>query len=76
MSTVDDALASLAEQLADLSEQLADLALDRLRAAADPDEPDRAEAEALERRITRARRSVQKAAALLSERPSDLGDTR
>jgi len=62
---VDDELADLADQLEHLSERLADLALDRLRAATDRDDPD-PEAAALERRITRARRAVEKAAVLLA----------
>ena len=49
-----------------LAEDLADLALDRLRLAADdPDQPEGTAAAAEERRITRARRSVEKAVALL-----------
>jgi hypothetical protein len=60
--------ADIAERLASISEELADLALDRLREAADAvrsgGEPDpRLAAE--EKRITRARRSVEKAAQLL-----------
>ena len=62
---VDDELAEVAGQLEDLAERLADLALDRLRAATDAEDPD-LEAVAVERRITRARRSVQKAATLLA----------
>lgn len=62
---VDDRLGSLAHELAGISEQLADLALDRLRAASDADDPSARDAEALERRITRARRAVEKATALL-----------
>jgi hypothetical protein len=58
-------LADLAEQLDALAEQLADLALERLRRAADPDGPGAELAAADERRITRARRAVAKAAALL-----------
>jgi hypothetical protein len=60
-----DRLAELAGRLDQLAEDLADLALDRLRTAADPDNPGSAEAAAEERRITRARRSVEKAAVLL-----------
>ncbi|HMD46963.1 MAG TPA: hypothetical protein VKG43_12425 [Acidimicrobiales bacterium] len=72
MGAVDDELAALAEGLRATSEQLADLALDRLRAATDAEDPD-AEAAAVERRITRARRAVEKAAALLDP-PPGLGD--
>jgi hypothetical protein len=60
---VDDRLQDLADRLDGLAEDLADVALDRLRSAAGSDDPAPASAE--ERRITRARRSVEKAAALL-----------
>jgi hypothetical protein len=60
--------ADIAERLASISEELADLALDRLRelsqavrAGGRPDP----ELTAEEKRITRARRSVDKAATLL-----------
>jgi hypothetical protein len=62
-------LADIAERLSGIGEELADLALDRLRqaadsvrAGADPDPGVTAE----EKRITRARRSVEKAAGLLA----------
>jgi hypothetical protein len=48
-----------------MAEELADLAIDRLRAAVDGD----AGAAADERRLTRARRAVEKAAALLRPTP-------
>ncbi len=66
--SVEEELESLAATLGDLAERLADLALERLRAAVDPDDPDPGAA-ALERRITRARRAVQKAADLLAPAP-------
>ncbi len=54
----------LTARLESIAEELADLALDALRrAAADPAERDRLVAE--ERRLTRARRAVEKAASLL-----------
>jgi hypothetical protein len=54
----------LRARLEGIAEELADLALDRLRLAAGaPAERDRLVAE--ERRLTRARRAVEKAAALL-----------
>jgi hypothetical protein len=53
------------ERLEGIAEELADLALDRLRAAVDGDEGAAAE----ERRITRARRAVEKAANLLGGPP-------
>jgi hypothetical protein len=64
----------LAERLAAMAEELADLAIDRLQAAqaavragGDPDPALMAE----ERRITRARRAVEKAASLLGPSPDD-----
>jgi hypothetical protein len=64
--------ADVAERLAAIAEELADLALDRLRQATDsvrsgagPDPLVIAE----EKRITRARRSVDKAVALLAGPP-------
>jgi hypothetical protein len=58
---VDD----LRSRLETIAEELADLALARLREALDGDDASRAEAAADERRLTRARRSVEKAATLL-----------
>jgi hypothetical protein len=55
----------LRERLEGMAEELADLAIDRLRAAVDGD----AGAAADERRLTRARRAVEKAAALLRPTP-------
>ena len=52
----------LRERLDTIAEELADLALDRLRAAVEGDE----DAAAEEKRITRARRAVEKAAHLLA----------
>ncbi|MGI8808555.1 MAG: hypothetical protein ACR2KK_12055 [Acidimicrobiales bacterium] len=49
------------ERLEGIAEELADLAIDRLRAAVDGNE----DAADEERRITRARRAVEKAAHLL-----------
>jgi hypothetical protein len=61
--------ADIAERLSGISEELADLALDRLRGASDAiragGEPD-PELAAEEKRITRARRSVEKAVTLLA----------
>ena len=60
----------LRERLEGMAEELADLALDRLRSAVDGD-PDAA---AEERRITRARRAVEKAANLLGPHAHGPGD--
>jgi hypothetical protein len=56
-----DDLDHLRERLRGIAEELADLAIDRLRAAVEGD----AGAAADERRLTRARRAVEKAAGLL-----------
>jgi hypothetical protein len=61
----DDRLEELAGRLDALAEDLADLAIDRLRAATGEEDPAPAVAE--ERRVTRARRAVEKAAALLRD---------
>jgi hypothetical protein len=62
---VDDELSDIAGTLTRIAEQLTDLAIDRLRAAMDSNDPSGDESARLERRITRARRAVEKAAALL-----------
>ena len=63
----------IAERLSGISEELADLALDRLREASEAvragGQPD-PELTAEEKRITRARRSVDKAALLLVGPPA------
>jgi hypothetical protein len=63
-----DELADLGDRLAAIGEELADRALDRLRASGDAvragENPDPALVEE-ERRITRARRAVEKAVILL-----------
>lgn len=59
----------LADRLTAIAEELADLALDRLREASEAvaagEDPDRALL-AEEKRLTRARRSVERAAALVA----------
>jgi hypothetical protein len=50
-----------------ISDELSDLALSRLREAVDGDGEAQAAAAAEERRLTRARRAVDKAAALLGD---------
>lgn len=59
MTAFDD----LADRLDTISEELADLALDRLRTALEDEGADAATAE--ERRLTKARRRIVEAAALL-----------
>jgi len=64
----------IAERLVALSDELADLALDRLHQAASHDgDPDPALL-AEERRLTRARRAVEKAANLLRDPSSGEGE--
>jgi hypothetical protein len=63
---MSDDLDQLAGELQALAEQLTDRAIDRLRRATDPEDPGAAGAAAEERRITRARRAVEKAVALLA----------
>ena len=53
------------ERLSGIAEELADMALDRLRSAVGEEDGGRAAAE--ERRLTRARRAVEKAVAVLGE---------
>ena len=55
----------LRERLEGMAEELADLAMDRLRAALDGDQGAAAE----EKRLTRARRAVEKAANLMRTHP-------
>jgi hypothetical protein len=66
---VSDDLVDVADRLSAISESLADLAIDRLRQASDSvragREPD-PDLVAEEKRITRARRAVDKAATLLT----------
>lgn len=54
-----------AEKLQSLSEELADIAMDLLRNAMGAEDHERVAAANLERRVTRARRSVEKAISLL-----------
>jgi hypothetical protein len=64
---VDD-LAELRQRLEDIAEELASLALERLREAAGRHDADgRPDAASEERRLTRARRAVERALAALAE---------
>jgi hypothetical protein len=71
-----DDLAEVAAELDAIAERLADLALDRLRTAVDDDAGDPGATAIEERRITRARRAVEKASALLAAGRSEdaIGD--
>ncbi len=68
MSAADDALASMAERLEGIVEELTDMAIDALRRASsgDPDSAETGEALAMERRILKARRALERAVAALS----------
>lgn len=63
---MDAAVEDLRDRLSAIAEELADLALERLRAAVDEGTASPGAA-AEERRLTRARRAVEKAVAVLSE---------
>ncbi len=67
---MSDGAGELRATLESVAEQLADLAIDRLRQAVDASDADRTRLAAEERRLTRARRAVEKAAALLDDRAS------
>jgi hypothetical protein len=69
VAAADDALVEMAGRLEGISEELTDMALDALRrvTSGDPDSAEAGEALAIERRIVRARRAVEKAAAVLQE---------
>jgi hypothetical protein len=67
MQRIEDA----ADKLRAMSEELADIAMDLLRNAVGAEDNERVEAANLERRVTRARRSVEKAVNLLDTQSSD-----
>jgi hypothetical protein len=69
VSEPDEALLELAERLGGMVEEMTDMALDALRRATsgDPDSLEAGEALALERRVVRARRALEKAISVLSE---------
>jgi hypothetical protein len=62
-----DAMADVAGRLEGVIDELTDIALDALRRASqgDPDSAEAGEALAIERRIVRARRAIEKAVAVL-----------
>jgi hypothetical protein len=64
-----EAMADLAERLEGALEELTDMALDALRRASsgDPDSAETGEALALERRILKARRALEKCVVVLQE---------
>jgi hypothetical protein len=72
MTQADDAMAEVAGRLEGVIEELTDIALDALRRASqgDPHSAETGEAIEIERRIVRARRSIEKAVSVLA--PSHL----
>ncbi|MGO8826054.1 MAG: hypothetical protein ACLQU9_12550 [Acidimicrobiales bacterium] len=68
MTAADDAMASMAERLEGMVEELTDMAIDALRRAGsgDPDSAETGEALAMERRILKARRALERAVAALA----------
>ena len=68
MTSAAEAMAEVAGRLEGVIEELTDIALDALRRAAqgDPHSAEAGEALAVERRIVRARRSLEKAVAVLA----------
>jgi hypothetical protein len=69
LSGSHDAMDEMAERLEGMVEELTDMALDALRRATsgDPDSLEAGEALALERRIVRARRALEKSISVLRE---------
>jgi hypothetical protein len=69
VSGSEEAVADLAERLEGVLEELTDMALDALRlaSAGDPDSAETGEALALERRVLKARRALERCVAALRE---------
>ena len=69
MSVPNEAMLELADRLEGILEELGDMAIDALRRAAsgDPDSAETGEALALERRVLKARRGLEKSIAALRE---------
>ena len=67
--TTSDAMEELADRLEGVVEEMTDMAIDALRRATsgDPDSLEAGEALAVERRIVRARRALEKSASVLRE---------
>jgi hypothetical protein len=69
VSEPNEAMLQLAERLEGMVEELADMGLDALRRATsgDPDSIEAGEALAMERRLAKARRALEKSIVVLSE---------
>jgi hypothetical protein len=76
VSASGEAVTDLADRLDGLLEELSDMALDALRlaSAGDPDSAETGEALALERRLLKARRALERSVAALRERPKGARD--
>ena len=76
MTSATEAMADVAERLEGVIEELTDIALDALRRAAqgDPHSAEAGEAIAVERRIVRARRAIEKAVLTLTPSGDSLDD--
>jgi hypothetical protein len=68
VTSAAESMAELAERMEGMVEELTDIALDALRRATsgDPDSAEAGEALTVERRIVRARRSLEKAISILA----------
>jgi hypothetical protein len=75
--TTSDAMEELADRLEGVVEEMTDMAIDALRRATsgDPDSLEAGEALAVERRIVRARRALEKSISVLREGGSRRGDS-
>ena len=69
MSGASDAMVDMADRLEGILEELTDMAMDALRRASsgDPDSAEAGEALAMERRILKARRALERAVVALRE---------
>jgi Flp pilus assembly protein TadD len=76
VTSAADSLADVAGRLEGMVEELTDIALDALRRATqgDPDSAEAGEALAIERRVVRARRAIEKAVSVLAPAGDLSGD--
>jgi len=76
MTSAEEAMADVAARLEGVVEELTDIALDALRRGSqgDPHSAEAGEALEVERRIVRARRSIEKAVSVLAPSGSSLMD--
>jgi hypothetical protein len=76
MTSAEEAMGEVASRLEGVVEELTDIALDALRRGSqgDPHSAEAGEAIAIERRIVRARRSIEKAVSVLAPAGGSLRD--